>query len=285
MGGMYRPGTLEELGAGVRAAREAKGLSLEALARETGISKPYLADIERGRGPGPASAEKLAALEGVLGFGEGELVAAGDWLRTPAAVRALVEQAERLAKGGAGGAGGGESGGEDLPRRADGAIDLDAVVGRKGKAETPPVGGLPAVGEMGVAMVPVINKVAAGAAREFTDLDYPAGVGDQYVPVPELPGGEAPAGVFAVVVSGDSMEPEYMAGDVVVVGGGAVKDGDVCIVRLGEMEGYAQTLKRVEFVGEDRVRLVPLNGKHAAREVGLGEVTGMYRVRWKMRAV
>jgi phage repressor protein C with HTH and peptisase S24 domain len=133
--------------------------------------------------------------------------------------------------------------------------------------------------------VPVINKVAAGAAGEFGDLSYPAGVADAYVGVPE--GAEGLGAAFGVKITGDSMMPEYGEGELIVVGPGDPKDGDDCVVRLGPGENFATTFKRVFFVkGKDGeaegVRLVPLNGAHAERRVKLEEVTGIYPLMYRL---
>jgi repressor LexA len=271
--------SLEAFGAILRKHREEKGLSLEALAKLTGVSKPYLANIETARTPGPPSEGKLRVLELALGFADGQLRAAADWLRTPASVRALL--------------------GQRTPRRADGAIDLDAVVAREkvksGMRVAPPAGD--AVSGS-IRLAPVINKVAAGAAAEHGDLDYPTGVADAYVPVPmEMGESSAPAeekaawkSAFAARVAGDSMTPAFLPGDVVIVAPMEARDGEDCLVRLGPEENFATTLKRVYFISDHSgqalaIRLVPRNAAHAERVVPLTEVTGIYPVVYRMSMV
>ena len=289
--------TLEAFGAVLRKRREEKGLSLEALGKLTGISKPYLANIETARTPGPPTEGKLRILEKALGFGVEELVAAADWLRTPASVRALLgrlsEATAKLEK--------------QTPRRADGAIDLDAVVrGKEGekqeaRSKKEEAGTLGRVGEVGLKMVPVINRVAAGAAAEHGDLEYPAGVADMYVPGPtglEAEGAEGGSAeeraawksAFAARITGDSMAPKYVEGDVVIVAPMEAHDGEDCLVRLGPGENYATTIKRIYFVPDhsgqaEAVRLVPRNAAHAERVVALSDVTGIYPVVYRMTRV
>jgi len=244
--------TLIEMGQFIRKAREEKKLTLDALALITGISKPYLSNIETARAPGPASEEKLRKIAAALDLSADGLVAMADWLRTPESVRNLLRDG-KLRRG------------------------IEKPEARSQK----PASGNP----LDLVQVPVINKVAAGSAKEFTDLDYPAGVADEYV---ELPKGDGPQALakssFAVRVSGDSMAPEYHEGDLVVVKAGPSEDGDDCLVRLGANEGYAQTFKRVYFES-DTVRLVPLNKAHAERTVKLEEVTGIYPVVYKVVAI
>jgi SOS-response transcriptional repressor LexA len=144
--------------------------------------------------------------------------------------------------------------------------------------------------------VPLINKVAAGYPSEFTDLGYPARIADEYVRVPDLSDPDA----FAARVVGDSMEPEYHEGDVVIFSPQRdVRDGSDCFVRL---EHDAETtFKRVYFEraprnggdgnegdsgddtasgesgeGAELIRLQPLNSRFAPRTLPREEVAGLY---------
>ncbi|HVT82331.1 MAG TPA: helix-turn-helix transcriptional regulator, partial [Phycisphaerae bacterium] len=149
----HRPASLKAFGKAVRQVREKRGMTLESLAAETGISKPYLAHIETARTPGPPTEGKLKALAKGLGLEPRVMVEAGDWLHTPASVRRAVLRGEG-------------------PRRADGAMDLDAMMGRnhggtkgvKEKENEKGKGGdVGTYGDMiGVKRVPLINRVAAG---------------------------------------------------------------------------------------------------------------------------
>lgn len=132
--------------------------------------------------------------------------------------------------------------------------------------------------------VPLINKVAAGYPAGFTDLDYPARVGDGLVVVPGytgLHGGNDPD-AFAATVCGASMQPGYTEGDIVVFSPLAdVVDGSDCFVRLEP--DHETTFKRV-FVDEDagRIRLQPLNPAFEPRTVDREQVAGMFRAVWRM---
>ena len=238
-------------------------MTLDQVAATTGISKPYLSNIETGRTPGPPSEGKLEVLAKALGWSAGDLLAAADWLRTPESVRKALRAADA----------------EGMPRRGDGAIDLDQLVGGEMRSEER---------EIGVRMVPVINRVAAGKPAEYTDLDYPAGVAEEYVPAPDLPGVPVKS-AFALRVTGDSMSPEYAEGEILIVGPGEVRDGEDCVVRLGRGENFSTTFKRVFFVrdaeGVQRIRLVALNPKYEERVVAAEEVTGVYPVMYRMTAV
>jgi transcriptional regulator with XRE-family HTH domain/SOS-response transcriptional repressor LexA len=148
--------------------------------------------------------------------------------------------------------------------------------------------------------VPLINSVAAGYPTEFTDLGYPARVADEYVRVPDVRDPDA----FAARVVGDSMEPVYREGDIVVfspakalveAGGaaglgarGASGGGGVdCFVRLEP--DHESTFKRVYFergaAGEELIRLQPLNPKYPPRVVPREQVAGLYAAVSVTRAV
>lgn len=132
--------------------------------------------------------------------------------------------------------------------------------------------------------VPLINKVAAGYPTGFTDLDYPARASDDIIFVPGytgLHGGNDPD-AFAATVCGDSMLPEYRAGDIVVFSPLAdVVDGSDCFARLEP--DHECTFKRVFF--EDHaslIRLEPLNPNYPSRTVDREQVAGLFRAVWRM---
>lgn len=132
--------------------------------------------------------------------------------------------------------------------------------------------------------VPVINRVAAGYPREFTDLGYPARVADEYVRCPDLCDPDA----FAARVVGDLMHPSYLEGDIVIFSPArAVTSGMDCFARLEP--DHETTFKRVFFErgarGEERIRLQPLNAAYPARVVDREQVAGLYAAVGFQRAV
>jgi SOS-response transcriptional repressor LexA len=121
-------------------------------------------------------------------------------------------------------------------------------------------------------MVPVINKVTAGYPKDFNDLDYPVGVADDYIRCPDLHDKNA----FAVRVVGDSMQPKYSEGDIVVFSPAArVRNGDDCFVRFADP--HETTFKRVFFEKGKKFRLQPRNEKYAPIVVEGKKLNGMYR--------
>jgi phage repressor protein C with HTH and peptisase S24 domain len=120
--------------------------------------------------------------------------------------------------------------------------------------------------------VPVINKVSAGYPTDFDDLGYPVGFSDDYVRCPDLHDPNA----FAVRVVGDSMEPRFIEGDIVIFSPAAeVVNGDDCFVRFAQPHETA--FKRVFFETDDTVRLQPRNERYAPMVIDGKRINGLYR--------
>lgn len=267
---------MQNLGDKIRSQRRRLGLTLDALSAHSGISKPYLSLIERGKVLNPPSDDKLRRLEQALGFDVSQLLAIAQIQRTPTDVRAVLQhllQKKREETG---------SGNADAPAGGGAAIDLDAayltgalreiVEQRAQNVQTIPVG-----------TVPIINKVSAGYPREFTDLDYPRGVADAYMTCPDLSDPSA----FAARVCGDSMQPKYREGDVVVFSPAMYpRSGDDCFVRF---EDGQTTFKRVFFendeTGKPALRLQPRNEKYRPQITPAEKVTGLYKAMYRLEKV
>jgi len=107
--------------------------------------------------------------------------------------------------------------------------------------------------------VPVISWVTAGKWHEVVD-PYQPGVAEEWVES-DVTG----ANVFALRVKGDSMEPEFVEGDIIIVNPHiAPKPGDFVIVK-NEENGEA-TFKQLKKYGETLI-LHPLNPKYPDIEI------------------
>src|SRR6185295_16093332 len=268
---------METLGVKLRRKRLRLGLTLDELAGRTGISKPYLSLIETGRVMNPPSDEKLRRLERALEFKAGELLTQAHLQRTPRDVRAvlnrLMEEGTKARRHG--GTKGGENGDEGKALVADvGAVNLDDAY-LSGVLQEMVENTAGNVEHVSTNAAPVINRVSAGYPKDFTDLNYPKGVADEYVACPDLNDPQA----FAARVHGDSMTPKYREGDIVIFSPAAApKSGDDCFVRFAD--GHT-TFKRAFFEsgekGEAVIRLQPRNEKYRAQVVKAEEVTGLYK--------
>ena len=274
----------------VRLARTKRGMTLDAFAAATGMAKSYLSQIETGCAPPPRD-DKVRKIAGALGLDAEALVARARLSQLPDGVKERIARlrevfdstegvikallaATRLRPDAVGTTPGHEGEGAAGP-----GLDLDALhrsgllhhLAEWGADRAEPK-------EQPVRRVPIINKVSAGYPQEFTDLGYPVGIADDYVTVPaEMSDPNA----FAVRVVGDSMEPKYHEGDIVIFSPAApVKSGDDCFVRFaasGVSGAGVSTFKRVFFDPEDVIRLQPINEQHAPTIVKASQVAAIFR--------
>ena len=122
--------------------------------------------------------------------------------------------------------------------------------------------------------IPVIGYAQAGAAGYFDDAGYPAGAGWDEV---EFPGLED-RGAYALEISGDSMEPVFRDGDVIIVSPAAsIRRGDRIVVRTRSGEVMAKELARMTAT---RMELRSLNPAHPDRVVENAEVEWKARIVW-----
>jgi phage repressor protein C with HTH and peptisase S24 domain len=270
----------------IRQRRQQLSVTQDVLAVKAGISKPYLSNIETGRAKNPPTDSILVALESALEFEQGHLLKLAHLERTPKDVRIehellgtevqkLRQVIRELMAG---------------PRKQNGAIDLDAMAAELRDA-TVGMDAAPAkqtdsydhnrpdpdtvAAIRAGKIVPIINRVAAGYPKNFTDLDYPPGVADDYLRCPDLDDPQA----FALHVEGDSMEPLYHSNDLVVFSPNTpARSGDDCFVRFEA--DCATTFKRFyqDDVpdGEARIRLQPLNNKYPAQVYDRQQITGLW---------
>lgn len=274
---MENPSNLVEFGQKIRQLRQNRGYTQDQLADRAKISKPYLSNIETGRSVGPPSHAKLTLLEIALGLPEGDLCRAADWLRVPESMRKQV-YIERATQG------------QHANETAPFDFPCSAVAGGNsiwGDA----AGDVPErFTPIPLKKAPLINRVAAGAPTEATDLDYPVNVADGEVLIPN----ELVDGCFALRIDGDSMLPVYQPGDIVIFSADRTPlDGDDCLVRLGDGDNFATTFKRIHFVDASGVKqqggeflfLEPLNSAHMPRIVRREDLTGVFPAIWKVSAV
>ncbi len=121
--------------------------------------------------------------------------------------------------------------------------------------------------------IPVVGMARAGADGFFDESGFPVGA-DETVRFPDL--GEDR--VYALEIAGDSMEPMYRAGDIVVVQpGAAVRRGDRVVVRTRAGEVMAKVLGRRN---DQTIELISLNAAHKPRDLAAAEVDWIARIVW-----
>ncbi|MBN1765238.1 MAG: helix-turn-helix domain-containing protein [Sedimentisphaerales bacterium] len=264
------------LGQIIRKKRDELGLTLDDVSNRTGYSKPYLSTIETGRVKNPPADELLVKLEKLLDFEQGLLLHIAHLEKLPADVRESFEQFEAendklrsvLKKI--------VSDDPDKMRylESEGAPNLlerPAAPGIKRDASGAGVAGyekLPTAGKL----VPVINKVTAGYPADYGDLGYPPGGADDYVRCPDL----HDANAFAVRVVGDSMEPKFQEGDIIIFSPQAeVRNGDDCFVRL--TDPHETTFKQIFFEENGNIRLQPRNHSYTPQILPREKINGLWR--------
>lgn len=127
--------------------------------------------------------------------------------------------------------------------------------------------------------VPLIGLAQAGQNGFFDDGGYPTGGGwDQVaLPVMNISLADDPH-AFGLTIHGDSMEPVYREGDVIVVSPAApVRSGDRVVVRTLAGEVMAKQLLRRTVA---RVELGSINPEHQTRIFPTEEISAMHRVVW-----
>jgi len=273
----------------VRSRRQSLSMTLQELAQSVGCSKAYLSAIENEKLDNPPSRRVIESLEKSLGVAAGELARLADWQRTPARVRAEVEQLTARSRRIAAIL-------RAAPKHSDGPADSADASGGERRSGGRDLDQLYRTGELQRALddhtanidrlagvcfqVPLINKVAAGYPTEFTDLSYPARVADEYVAVPDVTDPDA----FAARVCGQSMMPDYRQGDIIVFSPNRdPQPGDDCFVRL--LPDHHTTFKRIYFEADDQVRLQPLNPQFAPQTLPRDQIDGIYPAVYRLQRI
>jgi phage repressor protein C with HTH and peptisase S24 domain len=133
---------------------------------------------------------------------------------------------------------------------------------------------LPAVARPVARRVPLIGFAQAGGDGFFDDGGYPVGAGWDEVSLPEI----ADPNAYALEIAGDSMEPVFRDGDLVIVSPNApVRRGDRVVVRTRGGEVMAKELQRRSA---RRVELRSLNPAHPSYVFELADVAWLHRIVW-----
>lgn len=122
--------------------------------------------------------------------------------------------------------------------------------------------------------IPLIGLAQAGGEGFFDDGGFPVGGSWDEVGLPDV----ADPHAYALEISGDSMEPVYRDGDLVVVSPAApLRRGDRVVARTHTGEVMAKELARRSA---RRVELKSLNSAYPNYSFDLSEVVWMHRIIW-----
>lgn len=123
--------------------------------------------------------------------------------------------------------------------------------------------------------IPLLGFAQAGAKGYFDEDGYPKGDAWDEIKFPDNDGGD---GSYALEINGDSMEPLYRKGDVLVVSRDAtVRRGDRVVVRTRKGEVMAKELVR-KTAG--KLELKSLNPDHGNLILPANDVSWMARILW-----
>ncbi|HCK84890.1 MAG TPA: DNA-binding protein [Hyphomonadaceae bacterium] len=121
--------------------------------------------------------------------------------------------------------------------------------------------------------IPIVGMARAGADGFFDENGFPVGA-DETVRFPDL--GEDR--VYALEIAGDSMEPVFRGGDLVIVQpGAAVRRGDRIVVRTRAGEVMAKVLGRRN---DQNVELISVNPAYPARDIAVPDIDWIARILW-----
>lgn len=122
--------------------------------------------------------------------------------------------------------------------------------------------------------VPLLGFAQAGVGGFFDDGGFPAGQGWDEVQFPASDHDN----IYALEVSGNSMEPLYRDGDVIIVQPGAnIRKRDRVVVKTKEGEVMAKELARKTA---SLVELVSINPEHEDRTIALKDIEWIARIVW-----
>lgn len=128
---------------------------------------------------------------------------------------------------------------------------------------------------LGARRIPVVGMAEAGGEGIFDEAGHPAsGQPWDEALFPDL--GDPHA--YALEIVGDSMEPVYRDGDIVVVSPNAsVRRGDRVVVRIRNGEVLAKQLQRISA---NRIELASLNRADPDRVLAVEDILWMARIVW-----
>jgi phage repressor protein C with HTH and peptisase S24 domain len=122
--------------------------------------------------------------------------------------------------------------------------------------------------------LPLLGFAQAGSAGYFDDAGYPSGSGWDEIPFPDLSDPHA----YALEITGDSMEPVYRDGDIIIVGPETKpRRGDRVVLKTRSGEVMAKVLRRQSA---NWYELKSFNPAHEDRVIPAEEVEWLARILW-----
>jgi phage repressor protein C with HTH and peptisase S24 domain len=122
--------------------------------------------------------------------------------------------------------------------------------------------------------VPLIGFAEAGAGGYFDDGGFPVGKGWDEIPFPAINDEHA----YALEISGNSMEPAYRDGTIILISPAAsIRRSDRVVVKTRDGEVIVKELKRRTA---KTIELRSINAEHGDRSLPVRDVEWIARVMW-----
>jgi phage repressor protein C with HTH and peptisase S24 domain len=138
---------------------------------------------------------------------------------------------------------------------------MDLLTSRKGSAPK-------------LKQIPLLGLAKAGKGGFFDDSGFPSGNGWEEIEVP----GVTDSAAYALEITGDSMQPVYREGDIIVVSPAAtVRKGDRVVVRTSDGQVMAKVMQRQTA---RTLELASFNKDHDTKTLDMKEVDWMARIIW-----
>jgi len=126
--------------------------------------------------------------------------------------------------------------------------------------------------------IPLLGYAEAGKKGYFDDAGYPVGRGWDEIQFPDMGQFSKDEHIYALEISGNSMEPLYRAGDIIILSPNArLRRGDRVVVKTEGGEVMAK-----EFIRKtsSKVDLHSLNPDHGDPSYPLNQIKWMARILW-----
>lgn len=122
--------------------------------------------------------------------------------------------------------------------------------------------------------IPIIGMAQAGTKGFFDDGGFPIGGSWDEIPFPDVGDPQA----YALEISGDSMEPVYREGDVIIVAPQAsIRRGDRVVLKTHDGEVMAKLLRRQTA---RKYELESFNPEHENRSINVADTDWIARIVW-----
>lgn len=125
--------------------------------------------------------------------------------------------------------------------------------------------------------IPVIGFAQAGAKGFFDQEGYPKGDSWKEVQFPNFNAAND-EGIYALEINGNSMEPLYRKGDILVISPNTkTRVGDRVVIKT---KGGEIMVKEIAKQNSSRIEILSINPEHENRKIPMSDISWVARVMW-----